>query len=92
MGYTPMTAVLTHTGTTITGTVSSVDDTAVSISGTSETAASAAVSRNITLNVQFVDWMGSIIMTGTINDDNTSMNGDYVDHVGGHGTWTANIQ
>lgn len=92
-GYSPMTAILTHSGTSITGTVSSLDGTATSISGTSETPAN-AVSRNITLNVQFVhtDWSASIVMTGTINDANTSMSGDYIDNSGGLGTWSATLQ
>ncbi len=91
-GYTPMTAVLNHVGTTITGTVSDTDNASVSISGTSESAANTTGSRNVTLTIQFVSAIGSITMTGAANDENTSMSGSYVDNSGGHGTWTATIQ
>lgn len=91
-GYSIMTAVLTHTGTTITGTVSTPDNTAETISGTTEAAAGTTTSRKVILDVKFLDWMGSITMTGTVSDDNTSMSGNYVDNSGGVGTWTATRQ
>jgi hypothetical protein len=102
-GYSIIQVILTHTGTTITATElrtyyvaadgSTVyDDTAETFSGTTETPAGSTGSRRITLNVKFVGNIGSITMTGTVSEDNTSMNGDYVDAGGGFGTWTGTLQ
>lgn len=91
LGFPNMTAVLTHTGTTITGTVSDADNYAVSISGTTEAAAGATSPRTVTLIITFSD--GQIAtLSGTVSDDNTSMNGTYTDNFGGSDSWSATRQ
>jgi hypothetical protein len=83
-----MTAVLTHTGTTITGTISDNLNYSVSISGTTEAAAGATKPRTITL---IITWNDGQIGTevGTVSDNNMSMSGTHTDNFGGSSQWSA---
>jgi hypothetical protein len=69
------------------------DDAAETFSGITENTVGLTGSRNIMLNVKFVGKIGSITMTGTVSkDNNIAMSGDYVDDIGGTGTWTGTRQ
>lgn len=72
-----LTAVLTHTGTTITGTVTDAASYARGISGSSATAAGAVSgSRDVSLTVTFSDGMW-VRFGGVVNNDNTRISGTY---------------
>ena len=91
LGFPDMTAVLTHTGNTISGTISDSDNYSVSISGTTVAAAGASEPRAVTLIITFSD--GQIAtLSGTVSDNNMSMSGTYTDNFVGDGQWSANQQ
>ena len=91
IGDVTMTAVLTHIGNVITGTVSDVGNYATGISGSTTAAAGSTNPRTITLVITFSDGRGSTL-TGTVNDNNSSMSGTYLDTQGGTDVWTATKQ
>lgn len=86
-----MTAVLVHTGTTITGTVSTIPVYAIAIQGTTAAPVGSTNPRTITLIVDFNDGRRSTL-TGTVSDNNMTMSGTYTDTQGGSDTWTATKQ
>ena len=88
IGDATMTAVLTHSGTTITGTVTDASNYAQTISGSTTATSGSLRPRDITLTVTFSDARVSTL-TGTVSDNNNSMSGRYNDTQGGTNTWTA---
>lgn len=91
IGDATMTAVLTHSGTVITGTVSDASNYAQTISGSTTATSGSLRPRDITLTVTFSDSRVSTL-TGTVSNDNNSMDGRYNDTQGGSDTWTATRQ
>jgi hypothetical protein len=91
VGDAVMTAVLVHSGTVITGTVSTIPVYAVSISGFTTASAGATEPRTITLIVGFNDGRTSTLI-GEVDDDNETMSGTYTDDQGGADTWVATRQ
>lgn len=88
IGFPTMTAVLTHTGIAITGTISDASNYAVSITGNTDAAVGATTPRTITLIITFSDGQVATL-TGAVSDNNTSMSGNYTDTFGGGDTWSA---
>jgi hypothetical protein len=87
-----MTAVLTHAGTGITGTVSDAANYSQTITGTSDMPASSTTgSRRVTLIVTYNDGMVATF-TGTVNDTNTTINGTYVTSQSTTDPFTATLQ
>jgi len=87
-----LTAVLTHTGTTITGTVSDATAYAQTITGNSVMlAGSTSGSRSVTLTVTFNDGLW-VTFTGTVNDSNTTISGNYNNSQGFSDPFTARRQ
>jgi hypothetical protein len=91
VGDAVMTAVLVHTGTIITGQVSSVPVYAIAIQGTTAAPVGSTNPRTVTLIVDFNDGRQSTL-TGTVSDDNDTMTGTYTDTQGGSDSWTATKQ
>jgi len=85
-----MTAVLTHSGTAITGTVTTIPEYATSISGFTAASVGTTEPRDITLIVGFNDGRTSTL-TGTVGDDNDEMSGTYDDGQDSD-DWTATRQ
>jgi hypothetical protein len=88
IGDATMTAVLTHAGTTITGTVSDASSYAQTISGSTTATSGSLRPRDITLTVTFSDGRVSTL-TGDVSNNNNSMDGRYNDTQGGSDVWTA---
>lgn len=91
VGDAVMTAVLTHSGTAITGTVTTVPVYAETITGFTSAPVGTTKPRDITLVVTFNDGRSSTL-TGTVADNNKSMSGTYLDTQGGSDSWTATKQ
>lgn len=91
IGDATMTAVLTHSGTTITGTVTDASNYAQTISGSTTATSGSLRPRDITLTVTFSDGRVSTL-TGTVSSNNNSMEGRYNDTQGGSDAWTATRQ
>ncbi len=91
IGYPTMIASLAYTSTAITGTIADSDSYSTSITGTTTAPAGSAEPRDITLIITFSDGQVATL-TGTVSDNNSSMEGDYTDTFGGDDTWTATIQ
>lgn len=87
-----LTAVLVHTGTTITGTVSDATNYATSISGSSAIPARATdESRDVSLTVTFND--GSWVrFDGVVSKDNNTISGTYTGSQGYSDPFTAQRQ
>ena len=83
-----MTAVLVHSGTTITGTVSDVTNYAQTIAGSTVASSGATTPRTITLTITFSDLMVATL-TGNVGDDSNSMSGTYQNTQGNSDTWNA---
>lgn len=87
-----LTAVLTHTGTTITGTVSDAASYARGISGASASSAGATSgSRDVSLTVTFSDGMW-VRFGGVVNNDNSRISGTYINSQGNSDPFTAQRQ
>ena len=87
-----LTAILVHTGTTITGKVSDADNYATGISGTSATAVgSRDESRNVSLSVTFSDGLW-VTFDGAVGADNTTIIGTYHNAQGFSDPFTARRQ
>ena len=91
VGDAVMTAVLIHSGVTITGTVVTIPEYAISISGFTAASVGTTEPRDITLVVEFNDGRTSTL-TGTVGDDNDEMSGTYLDTQAGSDSWTATKQ
>lgn len=91
VGYPNMTAVLTHTGTTITGTVTTVPAYATGITGFTNGPSGTTRPREVTLVVTFSDGMVGTF-TGTVSDDNTRMSGTYQNTQNQSDSWSATKQ
>lgn len=77
-----LTAVLTHTGTAISGTVSDANRYATRISGASTMpSGSTDDDRSVRLTVAFNDGLW-VTFAGSVNDDNTSISGRYTNSQG----------
>ena len=88
VGMQTMTAVLVHSGTTITGTVSDVTNYAQTIAGSTVASSGATTPRTITLTITFSDLMVATL-TGNVGDDSNSMSGTYQNTQGNSDTWNA---
>ncbi len=87
-----LTAVLTHRGTTITGTVSDANNYPTGISGTSTMPArSKSESRNVSLTVTFSDGLW-VTFGGTVSADNVTITGTYNNSQGFSDPFTARRQ
>jgi hypothetical protein len=87
-----LTAVLTHTGTAIAGTVSDANNYPTGISGTSTlSAGSKSGSRNVSFTVTFSDGLW-VTFAGTVNADNTTITGTYNNSQGFDDPFTARRQ
>ena len=87
-----LTAVLTHTGTAISGTVSDSARYATGISGSSATpAGTLGASRDVSLTVNFSDGLW-VRFDGVVNDDNDRINGTYVNSQGNSDPFTGQRQ
>ncbi len=85
-----LTAVLSHTGTAITGTVSDATNYATGISGSSVSpAGTTGGSRDVTLTVTFSDGMW-VRFGGVVRDDNDRISGTYFNSQGFSDPFTAN--
>ncbi len=87
-GHPAMTLNLTHTGSTITGTVTDSLGYSQTITGTTAAAAGALEPRDVTLVVTFSDGQIATYI-GTVSDGNTSMSGSYTTNWGTGDSWTA---
>ena len=86
-----MTAELVHSGTTITGTATSIPAYVTKISGFTNAPVGSTNPRTITLDVEYSDSRTSRL-TGTVSDNNKSMSGTYTDSDDNTDTWTATRQ
>lgn len=87
-----LTAVLTHAGTAITGSVTDANNYATGISGSSVTpAGSASGSRDVSLTVTFSDGLW-VRFGGAVNDDNNRISGSYINSQGNSDSFTAQRQ
>jgi hypothetical protein len=84
-----MLATLTHTDTTIIGTITDDINNARTISGFTLAPKGSIDTRDITLIIEFGDQLVKATLTGTMHDNNNKMSGTFADANNVTGNWVA---